>query len=47
MALKKPKERRQGPKLVLLERRKGKAWMYGEIGVCAVLLLYFACRVAR
>jgi|RhiMetdeSRZDD1v2_1073273.scaffolds.fasta_scaffold3675024_2 hypothetical protein len=40
MRPKKNKERRRKPQLTLIERRHGIVWMYLQIPVCAVLLLY-------
>lgn len=47
MAITKPKERRRGQKMVLVERRKGKAWMYGEIAICVVLVLFLVWQVLK
>lgn len=34
------KDRRANDKIVLLERRKGKIWMYGEILLAVGLIFY-------
>ncbi|GEM_PF-3055289 len=33
-------DRRHTHKLTFVERRKGRIWMYGELVLCAVLLVY-------
>jgi len=33
-------DRRRFHKLAFVERRKGRIWMYGELALCAVLLVY-------
>jgi hypothetical protein len=37
------KERRHSDEFAVIERRKGKVRMYGQIALCAVLLAYLAC----
>jgi len=41
------RRRSKGLRLYLVERRKGKAWMYGSIVLCVVLLSYLATLVFR
>ena len=42
-------ERRTGTglRMYLVERRKGKLWMYGSVVLCIALLVYFAAALVR
>ena len=40
-------ERRRTQKLVFLERRKGAAWMYGEIVAFALLLAFLVWKLLK
>lgn len=33
-------DRRHAQQLAFVERRKGRTWLYGEVALCATLLLY-------
>ncbi len=46
-AARKRGERRRTQKLVFLERRKGAAWMYGEIGACVLLLAFLVWKLLK
>ncbi len=35
-------ERRQKREITFVERRRGRAWMYGQIGICVGLVAYLA-----
>lgn len=35
-------ERRQKREITFVERRRGRAWMYGQIGMCVALVAYLA-----
>jgi hypothetical protein len=39
-----PVERRRTQQLALIERRKGRAWLYGQIAVAAALAIFLAYR---
>jgi hypothetical protein len=36
-----------GSRLYLVERRKGKLWMYGSVVLCIALLAYFFAALVR
>lgn len=42
-----PKERRREKRIALIERRKGQAWLVGQVVLLAVLLGYLGCSLAR
>lgn len=35
-------ERRQKREITFVDRRRGRAWMYGQIGMCVALVAYLA-----
>ena len=47
MGRKRPRvERRRRDKMIFIERRKGKAWMFGQVAFF-VILLYFLFRLVN
>jgi hypothetical protein len=36
-----------GPRVYLVERRKGKLWMYGSVVLCVALMAYFVAALIR
>jgi hypothetical protein len=47
MAAKRFRNRRFDDRTAFVERRKGKVWMYGEIVVCAVLIVWLIWLMRR